>query len=151
MEFPRQEYWSGLPFPSPGDLPNPGIKPGPPALGVHNLSLWATRKVLSYCFLLYLKLHLWDSIHYWCTEAEPLASESPVIPILGLSTDLFSLMIPSVIRTKMLRYFTSDDEKWIINQSRKKQQFLLEPIWGLYLERQSFRKFWGLFCPLAVK
>ena len=26
MEFPRQEYWSGLLFPSPGDLPNPGIK-----------------------------------------------------------------------------------------------------------------------------
>ena len=31
MEFPRQEYWSGLPFPSPGDLPNPGIKPTSPA------------------------------------------------------------------------------------------------------------------------
>ena len=28
MEFSRQEHWSGLPFPSPGDLPNPGIKPG---------------------------------------------------------------------------------------------------------------------------
>ena len=28
MGFSRQEYWSGLPFPSPGDLPNPGIKPG---------------------------------------------------------------------------------------------------------------------------
>ena len=27
MEFSRQEYWSGLPFPSSGDLPNPGIKP----------------------------------------------------------------------------------------------------------------------------
>ena len=27
MGFPRQEYWSGLPCPSPGDLPNPGIKP----------------------------------------------------------------------------------------------------------------------------
>ena len=27
MEFSRQEYWSGLPFPSPGDLPNSGIKP----------------------------------------------------------------------------------------------------------------------------
>ena len=27
MRFPRQEYWSGLPFPSPGDLPEPGIKP----------------------------------------------------------------------------------------------------------------------------
>ena len=30
--FSRQEYWSGLPFPSPGDLPNPGIKPGSPTL-----------------------------------------------------------------------------------------------------------------------
>ena len=32
MGFPRQEYWSGLPFPSPGDLPNQGIKPESPAL-----------------------------------------------------------------------------------------------------------------------
>ena len=30
--FTRQEYWSGLPFPSPGDLPDPGIKPMSPAL-----------------------------------------------------------------------------------------------------------------------
>ena len=32
MEFSRQEYWSGLPFPSSGDLPDPGIEPGSPAL-----------------------------------------------------------------------------------------------------------------------
>ena len=32
MGFPRQEYWSGLPFPSPGDLPNPGIETGSPLL-----------------------------------------------------------------------------------------------------------------------
>ena len=32
MGFPRQEYWSGLPVPSPGDLPDSGIKPGSPAL-----------------------------------------------------------------------------------------------------------------------
>ena len=32
MGFSRQEYWRGLPFPSPGDLPNPGIKPRSPAL-----------------------------------------------------------------------------------------------------------------------
>ena len=32
MEFSRQEYQSGLPFPSPGDLPNPGIEPRSPAL-----------------------------------------------------------------------------------------------------------------------
>ena len=32
MGFSMQEYWSGLPFPSPGDLPNPGVEPGSPAL-----------------------------------------------------------------------------------------------------------------------
>ena len=32
MGFPRQEYWSGLPFPSPGDLPDPGIEPTSPAV-----------------------------------------------------------------------------------------------------------------------
>ena len=35
MEFSRQEYWSGLPFPSPGNLPGPGIKPRSPALLYH--------------------------------------------------------------------------------------------------------------------
>ena len=37
MEFPRQENWSRLPFPSPGDLPNPGVKPKSPALQVNSL------------------------------------------------------------------------------------------------------------------
>ena len=37
MGFSRQEYWSGLPIPSPGDLPNPGIKPGSPALQADSL------------------------------------------------------------------------------------------------------------------
>ena len=32
MGFSRQEHWSGLPFPYPGDLPDPGIEPGSPAL-----------------------------------------------------------------------------------------------------------------------
>ena len=37
MEFSRQEYWSGLPFPTPGDLPDPGIEPGSPALQADSL------------------------------------------------------------------------------------------------------------------
>ena len=37
MGFSRQEYWSGLPFPSPGDLPHPGIKPRSPALWTDSL------------------------------------------------------------------------------------------------------------------
>ena len=37
MEFSRQEYWSGLPIPSPGDLPDQGIKPASPALQAGSL------------------------------------------------------------------------------------------------------------------
>ena len=37
MEFSRPEYWSGLPFPPPGDLPNPGIEPRSPALQADSL------------------------------------------------------------------------------------------------------------------
>ena len=37
MEFSRHEYWSGLPRPPPGDLPDPGIKPGSPALQADSL------------------------------------------------------------------------------------------------------------------
>jgi len=37
MEFSRQEYWSGLPFPSPGDLPDSGIEPRSPVLQVDSL------------------------------------------------------------------------------------------------------------------
>jgi len=39
MGFPRQEYWNGLSFPSPGDLSNPGIKPSSPALQAGSLPL----------------------------------------------------------------------------------------------------------------
>ena len=38
MGFSKQEYWSGLPFPSPGDLPDPAIKPTSPALAGTELS-----------------------------------------------------------------------------------------------------------------
>ena len=39
MVFVRQEYWNGLPFPSPGDLPDPGIKPMSPGWQVDSLPL----------------------------------------------------------------------------------------------------------------
>ena len=39
MEFPRQEYWIGLPFPSPGDLPDPGTEPTSPTWQVDSLPL----------------------------------------------------------------------------------------------------------------
>ena len=64
MGFSRQEYWSGLPFPSPGDLPNPGIEPGSPALQADALSSEPPgkpqpkqhRRVLFFFFTLFLAL-----------------------------------------------------------------------------------------------
>ena len=44
MEFSRQEYQSEYPFPSPGDRPNPGIKPGSPALQTDSLPSKPQRK-----------------------------------------------------------------------------------------------------------
>ena len=46
MGFSRQEYWSGLPFPSPGDLPDPGIEPVSPALQADALPSEPPRKSL---------------------------------------------------------------------------------------------------------
>ena len=56
MEFSRQEYWIGLPFPSPGDLLNPGIKPGSPTLQPDSFFLseppgkWIRRTIFPYHF-----------------------------------------------------------------------------------------------------
>ena len=47
MGFSRQEYWSGVPLPSPGDLPDPGIEPGSPALEADALTSEPPGKMLS--------------------------------------------------------------------------------------------------------
>ena len=48
MEFSRQEYWMGLPFPSPGDLPNPGIEPRSPSVQADALPAEPPGKPLTY-------------------------------------------------------------------------------------------------------
>ena len=50
MGFFRQEYWRGLPFPSPGDLPDPGIEPESPALEADALTSEPPGKVLIHLF-----------------------------------------------------------------------------------------------------
>ena len=47
MGFSREEYWSGLPFPSPGDLSNPGIEPRSPAMQADALTSEPPGKLLS--------------------------------------------------------------------------------------------------------
>ena len=52
MEFSRQEYWSGLPFSSPGDLSDPGIEPGSPAVQVDSLLPETTGKPYLFGYML---------------------------------------------------------------------------------------------------
>ena len=60
MGFPRQEYWSGLPFPSPGDLPDPGIEPRSPAG-----SLLHCRQILyQLSHHIYICFFFWSVLYY---------------------------------------------------------------------------------------
>ena len=62
MGFSRQEYWSGLPFPSPGDLPDPGIQPGFPALQADALTSEPRDGILK-CLLSRDCWAGWQSLH----------------------------------------------------------------------------------------
>ena len=114
MEFSRQEYWSGLPFPSPGDLPYPGIEPGSRHIlyclshqgstSGEFLTLWATPEkpvnmlVTHYwliqrpcnCFLLRFTWQLLSSSNYPCPCPTSTDGSQPVRPIISssLSTSL---------------------------------------------------------------
>ena len=74
MEFSRQEYWSGLPFPFPGDLPNPGIKARSPALWqiLYCLSHQRNAPVHPKGQVILITREIYDRVHYrssWPTIA----------------------------------------------------------------------------------
>ena len=56
MGFSRQEYWSGLPFPSPEDLPDPGIEPGSPAFQADSLPFELQGRPLGFTLLFVVQL-----------------------------------------------------------------------------------------------
>ena len=74
MGFSRQKYWSGLPFPSPGDLPNPGIEPGSPALQADSLP--AELRLLLLDLLLYLH---WDAEYFLRYQFSSVAQSCPTL------------------------------------------------------------------------
>ena len=84
MRFSRQGYWSGLPFPSPGDLPNPGIEPGSPALQADSLP---TEQYKSQCKYHLLQCICNSGLPWWFSSKEAAcnAGDEGLIPELGRS------------------------------------------------------------------
>ena len=70
MRFSRQEYWSGLPFPSPGDLPNPGIEPGSPTLQADSLTSEPSGKPFSWARVLHNLVSSWFLFLIWANHIE---------------------------------------------------------------------------------
>ena len=78
MGFSRQEYWSGLPFPPPGDIPDPGIDPKSPALAGRFFTIWATKEAQ--------EIHsLNPGINPFCSAYSSLNPQAPEISDLSLS------------------------------------------------------------------
>ena len=87
MGFSRQEYWSGLPFPSPGDLPDPGIKPRSPALQADALTSEPQGK----------PFHSFMKVPYnYCISISPFISVDICFMYLGTSMSV-AYMFPNVI------------------------------------------------------
>ena len=78
MELSRPEYWSGLPFPSPGDLPDPGIEPRSPALQAAVLP-----SEILYC-LVAAAAAAAKSLQSGPTQCDPIAGSPPGSPIPGI-------------------------------------------------------------------
>ena len=116
MGFFRQEYWSGLPFPSPGDLPNPGIKPRSPTLRTNALPSEPPGKP-------------WDMLHLVKKEAHltclPVSHPSP-----------FSLSLKQAI----CHSFGNENAETVYNESLS-----LQALSSMYLfsEEHSFSKPWS--------
>ena len=95
MGFSRQEYWNGFPFPSPGDLPVPGIEPKSPALVADSslfepLSMWATNETWTFpirdvnysvCNKTYISVQF-SSVGQSCpTLCDPMKHSTPGYPV----------------------------------------------------------------------
>ena len=82
MEFSRPEYWSGYPFPSPGELPDPGIEPGSPALQVDSLPGELPNKTL--IITAAAAVAAAKSLQSCPTLCDPIDSSPPGSPVPGI-------------------------------------------------------------------
>ena len=128
--FFRQEYWSGLPFPPPGDLPNPGIK--------HLLCLLHCRQILyllshlgspeieSKSLSLYIRTHIYIRIIIW-----------PSISLLGIYSKVSKAETQTFICSIM--FITKLDNNWKVDPSVH-EQISGKIICGIYIQWNMINK-----------
>ena len=139
MGFSRQEYWSGLPFPSPGDLPDPGIEPGSPELRIAGrcFNLWATREAninpISNC-----KSHAFPSqfsIIVICTDAHESCNQTTCINTLATCNPWRSLcdsvFLVAKVKAKLLSRVRLFVTPWTVAyQAPLSMGFSRQEYWG---------------------
>ena len=114
MELSRPEYWSGLPFPSPGDLPDPGIEPRSPALQAAVLP-----SEILYC-LVAAAAAAAKSLQSGPTQCDPIAGSPPGSPI------------PGILQARTLEWFAisfSNAWKWKVEVKPLSRVRLLATPW----------------------
>ena len=98
MGFSRQEHWSGLPCPPPGNLPHPGIKPRSPALQVDSLPAELPGKPFSLLTSnLFVHKSFWFGLGWLFLEIYPFLLGSPNFSHIHNSVVIFCISVISVI------------------------------------------------------
>ena len=88
MGFSRQEYWSGLPCPPPGDLPNPGIKHRSPALQVDSLPSEPPGKPIHLC--VYIYIYIYVCMYRWTSPLRLVPALAFLLQLTAVSTIFIS-------------------------------------------------------------
>ena len=142
MEFSRPEYWSGLPFPSPVDLPNPGIEPRSPTLQADSLPDKPQGKPL----LLTAAAAAATSLQSCLTLCDPIDGSPPGSSEMGLGVKPERWSQNQVLVSQVCTESTSDD-----SSLTPKCSWVCTHCWGCYM-----RAYWPLpspvnyFCSLTV-
>ena len=109
MGFSRQEYWSGLPFPSPGDLPNPGIESRFPTLQIDPLPSESPGRATMMDYCLVIKR---SKLVYMCNNTDKLQKDFCWLKETSLKTShICSIYMKLSKKRKLWRWKISDCQK----------------------------------------
>ena len=109
MRFPRQEYWNGLPFPSPGDLPDPGITPKSPGrqTGREILYHWATREAIMTYIHHHIILSIFTTLKILCALLTHLILFHPLLLLPSIFPSIRVFSNESALHTRLPKCWSS--------------------------------------------